>query len=390
MFLQEAEAKKILGGFGIALPRGGVADNGIAAGGVAAMLAADKLVVKALIRAGGRGLAGGIKFAKGAAEAGAATDALIGETLVTAQTGPKGEQVRSVYIEEALHFDASLYLSLLIDQRNARPTLMASIAGGVDFEDKARDAPQLVQKYALEPDGAHNPAALAAFLGNVGVGEAHVAAVCDVIGALVKAYFDTDARLIEINPLALMDDGSAVAIDAKMVLDDNALFRHPEFEALSHNLHLDPSELIAQRNEINFVKMDGDIGLVTNGAGLGLATYDMVVEGGGAPANFMDIRTTATSFQIARGIGLLIEDPAVNVLLVNIHGGGMTACDLVVGSLGFAYQRSERKPPIVFRVAGHNADWARRMIDKKDLPHQHATSMSDAVTLAVKLSKGAV
>lgn len=389
MFLQEAEAKKILGGFGIALPRGGVADNGIAGGGVAAMLATEKLVVKALIRAGGRGLAGGIKFADGAVQAGAATDALIGQTLVTAQTGPKGECVRSVYIEEALHFDTALFLSLLIDQRNARPTLMASIAGGMDFEENARKAPQLVQKYALERDGAHNPAELAAFLVNVGVEEAHIAAVCSVIEALVKAFFDTDARLIEINPLALMADGGAVAIDAKIVLDDNALFRHPEFEALSHNVHLDPSELIAQRNEINFVKMEGDIGLVTNGAGLGLATYDMVVEHGGAPANFMDIRTTATSFQIARGIGLLIEDPAVNVLLVNIHGGGMTACDLVVGSLGFAYQRSTRKPPIVFRVAGHNADWARRMMDDKDLPHHHAGSMTEAVAMAVKLSKEA-
>ena len=383
MYLHEAQAKALLAQHGIAIPPGHVARDAEEAEHHAKALGAERVAVKALIHAGGRGLAGGVRFAASPQEAADHAGAMIGDALVTSQTRSAGEVVNEVYVEEALEFDRSLYLSMIVDQRRAVPVLLAASEGGVHFEEKAAAAPAMVQKYPFAVDGSHNPAALASFLDMVGVPESHSVAVRGTIETMARVFIDADATLIEINPLALMPDGSAMAVDAKVVLDGNALFRHPEFEPLRDTARSDERELVAQANEINFVRMDGDIGLVVNGAGLGLATHDMVIAGGGKPANFMDIRTMATPEQIAVGIRLLLDDPNVRVLLVNVHGGGMTTCDRISEALALALDGAEREVPVIFRVAGQNAAEAREAVRGLSVPCTVSDNMTEAVRLAV-------
>jgi len=301
MYLREAQAKGIIAQYGIPIPEGRVARSADEARDCAQEITAEGYTIKALIHAGGRGLAGGVSFADTPDEAAMAAHKLLGKKLVTEQTGEHGEQVDEVYVEATLDFEAELYLALVIDQRTALPTILGSLHGGVNFEERATADPTIVVTLPMSPEGVLDDKARVAFLTVLDANRGVEA----VVDSMIRTYLETDAILIEINPLAVTGD-RAVAIDAKIVLDGNALFRHPEMEALADDTHTDASELIARENEINFVKMGGDIGLVVNGAGLGLATHDMVVEAGGSPANFMDIRTTATSFQIAKGIGLLL------------------------------------------------------------------------------------
>lgn len=383
MYLHEAQAKALLGGYGIAVPEGRIATSAAEAAEHMTALGAPRCAIKALIHAGGRGLAGGVRFADTPEEAASIAQDMLGSILVTHQTRSKGERIDEVYIERALAFDTALYLSLIVDQRRATPCLLASPDGGVDFEAKAQSAPQMVHKYPFGIDGGHNPAALTAFLANLGVDDAHCAAVREVIEGMVRAFLECDASLIEINPLALKPGGRAVAVDAKMILDGNALFRHPEFEKYRDTARVDETEMVAQQNEINFVKMDGDIGLVVNGAGLGLATHDMVIEAGGKPANFMDIRTMATASQISKGIGILFDDPGVRVVLVNVHGGGMTTCDRISEAIRIAAETADRTVPVIFRVAGQNAEDAREMMRALPLSVTIAPTMADAVRTAV-------
>jgi len=382
MFLHEAQAKDLLAAYGIPLPGGLVACTPDEAGRHAAALD-GAVAVKALIHAGGRGLAGGVRFAATPEEAVLCAEDMLGRALVTAQTRSRGEVVDEIYIERALDFSRSLYLSIIVDQRRAVPTLIAAAEGGTAFEQRAMDAPAMVQKYPLGADGGHNPAALAAFLDMLGVPEKAAPAVLDVVEALIRVFMENDATLIEVNPLALMDNHTAVAVDAKIVLDGNALFRHPDLGALRDTARTDETELLAQANEINFVRMDGAIGLVVNGAGLGLATHDMVIEAGGRPANFMDIRTMATAGQIATGIGILLDDPGVRVLLVNVHGGGMTTCDRISDALALAMQTRDRPVPVIFRVAGQNAQAAREAVRALPNPCIIPDTMSEAVRRAV-------
>ena len=382
MYLHEAHAKELLARYGIPLPEGQLARTPEDAADHASGFDGP-VAVRALIHAGGRGLAGGVRMAQTPEEARAHASAMLGTNLVTAQTRSKGETVHEVYIERALAFPRSLYLSLIIDQRRAVPTLLAAAEGGMDLEEHAAAAPAMIQKYPLAADGSHNPAALAAFLDMLGVPDSHAGAVLAVTEGLIRAFIDNDATLIEVNPLALMEDGTATAIDAKIILDGNALFRHPDLAALGDTARADAVETLAQENEINFVRMDGEIGLVVNGAGLGLATHDMVIEAGGRPANFMDIRTMATAGQIATGISLLLDDPSVRVLLVNVHGGGMTTCDRISDALALAMEGRDRPVPIIFRVAGQNAAQARAAVEALPAPCMIPDDMTEAVRLAV-------
>lgn len=382
MYLHEAHAKDLLARYGIPLPEGQIARSPEEAADYATALGGP-VAVKALIHAGGRGLAGGVHIAQTPREARDHAAAMIGTSLVTAQTRSKGEIVHEVYIERALDFPRSLYLSLIIDQRRAVPILLAAAEGGTYLEEYAATAPAMIQKYPLAADGSHNPAALAAFLDMLGVPESHSGAVLTIIESLIRAFIDSDATLIEVNPLALLEDGTATAIDAKIILDDNALFRHPDLAAYGDTARADAVETLAQQNEINFVRMDGEIGLVVNGAGLGLATHDMVIEAGGRPANFMDIRTMATAQQIATGIGLLLDDPGVRVLLVNVHGGGMTTCDRISDALVLAMKGRRNPAPVIFRVAGQNAAEARAAVEALSARCMIPGDMTEAVRLAV-------
>ena len=324
MFLSEHRAKEILGQHRVLIPEGETADSAAAAEQIARGLPCSRYAVKAQIPAGGRGLAGGVRIAATPGEARRVAGALLGTRLVTEQTGPTGERVDHVRVEVAVSARRSLYLAVAIDESRARPVLLGAAEGGVEFEARLRQEPHLLELLELSLDGSADAAGLDGFLSQLRVGEKEAEGLRKLVDKLVQATLQSDALLVEINPLALTTDGDWVAVDAKMVLDGNAVYRHPEFEPLVYEANRDERERVARENEINFLKMDGDIGLVVNGAGLGLATTDMVIEAGGRPANFMDIRTTATSFQIAGGVRLLLEDPAVKVILVNVHGGGMT------------------------------------------------------------------
>lgn len=390
MYLPEYQAKEILARYGGRIPEGAVARSPDEAEARARALRCEKYVVKAQILAGARGPAGGVKAAATPSGVRDAAEALMAAPLVTAQTGPDGAAVERVYVEAAVDDRRSIYLALVVDEHEGVATLIGAREGGTAFERRARRDPGILETLPLPADGDLEGIDLAGFLGRLGLEGAAAGSAGELAAAAVRAGFAYDALLVEINPVAIGKTGEAVAVDAKMVIDDNALYRHPELEQLVGEAQRDPIERIARENDINFVKMPGNIGLVVNGAGLGLATHDMVFDAGGRPANFMDIRTTATSFQIARGVQILLDDPDVTVILVNIHGGGMTACDTIAEAMGFAYSRAKRRVPIVFRAAGQNAAWAASIMKDRRLPFETAPDMTAAVARAVALAGGRV
>jgi len=383
MYVSEYQAKEILARYGVSVPDGGLARTPDEAEARARALSCPRFVVKAQILAGGRGLAGGVKFAATPSGVRDAAEALLGQRLVTEQTGPDGEEVKRVYVEAGVDDRRSVYLALAVDEAAAAPVLLGAGEGGVAFEVKARADPGLLTSLTLPADGTLEGVDIAGFLAEIGLDGSAADSAAALVRGMVRAAFENDALLVEINPLAIGPDGQAVAIDAKMVIDDNALYRHPEFESMARDAWRNDDERIARENEINFVKMPGNIGVVVNGAGLGLATNDMLVDAGGRPANFMDIRTTATSLQVARGIDVLLQDPKVTVILVNVHGGGMTVCDTVAEGISFAYARAARKVPIVFRAAGQNAAWALTIMKDRRLPFERVDGIGQAAARAV-------
>ncbi len=381
MNLSEYRSKELLAQYGVPIPGGRFAASGEEAEARCREIDARKYVVKAQINAGGRGLAGGIKFAATPSAVRSEAQALLGAKLVTEQTGSTGEVVRGVYVEAAVDISESFYVALMLDPATAEPVLLASTQGGVAFEGAARKNPDIVESLALTAE-----ADIAGFLDRLGFPDAQKAA--QLVDGLREAFLKNDMTLAEINPLVPDGAGGWLAVDAKVSLDGNALFRHPELEALIADQGLTVAERVAQENEINLVKLDGNIGVVVNGAGLGLVTNDMLVEAGGKPANFMDIRTTATSFHIAKGVELLLDDPSVKIILVNVHGGGMTVCDTVAEGIAFAYSRSKRSLPIVARFAGQSAEWAHKILKDRYLPAEEVPTIGKAVQRAVELAGG--
>lgn len=379
MILSEYKSKELISQYGVAIPEGRVASSGAEAEQRCREIRATKFVVKAQIDAGGRGLAGGIEFAATPSSVRHEADAMLGKSLVTAQTNSGGQVVKEVYVEAAVDIVASSFVAIVLDPASAISTLLASAKGGVEFEQMARMDPDVVSSLPLGDDGD-----VAGFLFSLGFQNPQGAA--EIVAKAHKAFVANDMALLEINPFAMTVTGEWLAVDAKVALDGSAMFRHPELETLANDQTLSRAERTAQENEINLVKLDGDIGVVVNGAGLGLATNDMLTDAGGRPANFMDIRTTATSFQIARGVELLLEDPAVKVLLLNVHGGGMTVCDTVAEGVAFAYSRSDRKLPIVSRLAGTNAEWAQKILADRLLPVTACATMGEAVRTAVSIA----
>lgn len=388
MFLSEYQAKEILQQYGLPVPSARMASSAEEAETQARSLDCRKYVVKAQIAAGARGLAGGVKFAATPSAVGTAARSLIGTRLVTEQTAAEGEIVHQVLVEAAIDIAQSFYLAVVVSQETARPTLLMSAEGGEDFEDKVRAGEGRVDQLTLGAKGELPEGGLDELFAKAGVPHERRDEFARIVGVLLEAFFENDVLLLEINPLVVSKQESVVALDAKMVVDDNAMHRHPELADLADSRPLTPVERVAKDNEINFVKLDGNIGVVVNGAGLGLATNDLIVELGGRPANFMDIRTTATSFQIANGVSLLLRDPEVKAILVNIHGGGMTVCDTIAEGISFAYSKSDRRPPIVYRAAGQNARWSETVMKDRRLPFETRDTMTEAVRRAVELAGG--
>lgn len=387
MNLHEFQAKELLGRYGVPAPQGFVAESAEAAERAARSLPGNRFAVKAQVHAGGRGRAGGIRLVGSPAEARAAAQELLGQRLVTGQTGPEGRKVGQVYVEEAIEAERVLYLAVMVDREKGKVALLGAEEGGEDIEERAAADPSIVVTACVDMDGADNAEACKAFAKRLNLSGAAAARGAELFQALITAFADLDASLIEINPLAARPRGEFVALDVKMVLDDNAMFRRPGLKGLHDRDELDPIELRAQANEINYVRMEGDIGVVVNGAGLALATHDMLIDAGGAPANFMDIRTTATSADIASGFDLLLENPNVRVVLVNVHGGGLQRCDTIAEGIGISLKRNSRELPIVLRFAGNNADYGRILLENYGIAYIEAQDMGDAVERAVALVK---
>lgn len=383
MYIHEYQAKAILARYGLPLPQGELVETAEAASAVAARLPGRRWAVKAQILAGGRGRAGGVRIVEEPETARQVAQKLLGQRMVTARTVSGGSVVRRLYVEEAVEHDRGLYAAILVDQASGRVALIGARSGGEDIEERTARDPALIQKALADPLHGFAQADLAVFARSLALEGALAERSIDVFARLYRAFVDLDASLIEINPLAITPQRDLTALDVKMAFDDNALFRHPELAALRDPAETDPVELEAQRYEINYVKLEGNIGLVANGAGLGLATLDMVKDAGGAPANFMDIRPEATSTKIATGLALLLANPNVQALLVNLYGGGLLTCDTVAEGLALALRRSPRKPAIIFRAAGSNADLAYARLRNYGIPHIAAADMMEAVDAAV-------
>ena len=383
MELHEFQAKSLLTRYAIPSPPGAVATTAREAALAARELGPAPVVVKAQIRAGDRAAAGGIRMAA-PADAESAAAELLGRRLVTRQTGPAGQVVRRVLVEAHVGSARELCLAMTVDADGAL-TLIGG-PGGSGIEQRAASGAAGLETLALSSRGEIRQGDIAGFCTRLGLDGRQAGRCQDIIRGMHRAFVELDASLIEINPLAVTTS-DVVALDAKIVLDDNALFRHSDLAGLQDE-DIDPVERKAQRHQINFLGMDGDIGVVVNGAGLALATLDMIGAAGGRPANFMDIRTTARSLDIAEGIGLVLDNPRARVLLVNVYGGGMQPCDTIIEGLGIAARRKGKCLPVVMRLTGNNEDVARLRLANFKLPAVECADMGQAVTRAVAIAQG--
>jgi succinyl-CoA synthetase beta subunit len=386
MHLHEFLAKELLSRRGVAIAMGRVAGSPEDAERVAQAMSKARYAVKAQVLAGDRLGGGGIKFAENPAKVRAAAAAMLGRPLITRQTGPRGETVRWVYVEEAITPLANLYVAAALDRAAGEIVLLGSSAP-VDDSDPTgvRDRGQL-KRVPLRIVGQTATGDFANLARDIAPATADVGELAKLLRLLANTLIELDATLIEINPLTLTADGRFIAVDAKMTVDDNALLRHPDLAALRQadaNVDGDPEEIAADRRHINYIALDGDIGVVVNGAGLALATLDSLADAGGRPANFMDVRTTATTLDIAFAFGLVLSNRAVRAVLVNVHGGGMQRCDTIAEGIGIAMRRSGRTLPLIVRLAGNNADFARQRLKSFGIGFVEGASIADAARRAV-------
>lgn len=390
MNLLEFQAKELFSRFGIATPTGRLADNAADAERIATRLGFDRFVIKAQIGAGDRASSGGVRFAASPQGVRATADLMLNETLVTSQTGTAGERPRWVLIEEAIDPRQSNYAAVALDRQRGEVALLTSAAGGTDLELRAARDATLIDRTPLQLTSAGAEGDFEGAARRLGLDGTAATAAATLFRALARIAVEVDATLVEINPLALTHDDQFVALDAKLVIDDNALFRQPALAALRAATQIeqgDPEALAADSHQLNYQRMDGDIGVVVNGAGLALATLDLLTERGGKPANFMDIRTTASSLDVAYGFELIVSNPRVKVVLINVHGGGMQRCDTIAEGVGVALRRAGRHLPVVVRFAGNNADFALTRLKSYGVAFEEGTDMDDAVARAVAISR---
>jgi len=383
--IHEYQAKKILAQFGVPIPRGEVASNPHEVYDIAGRLGGT-VVVKAQIHAGGRGKGGGVKLAKDPSEAEAIAQQMFGMKLVTHQTGPEGRTVRRVLIEEGLRIKKEYYVGIVIDRASQRPVFMTSTEGGMDIEKVAAETPHLIHKEYIDPTAgfqAFNARRLAFGLGLTGdlLGPA-----AKVMSALYRAFESTDASLLEINPFLLTEDGKLIALDAKINLDDNALYRHKEYAELRDYNEEDPLEIRASRYGINYIRLDGNIGCMVNGAGLAMATMDIIKIAGGTPANFLDVGGGATAEQVRNAFQILLGDKNVKAVLINIFGGIMR-CDIVASGVVEAARSMGVTVPMVVRLEGTNVERGQEILKTSGLKFTVADGMKDAAEKVVALAK---
>ena len=392
MNIHEYQAKELLRGFGVAVLDGHVAwtpDEAVAA---AAKLPGPVHVVKAQIHAGGRGAGhfagdpagkGGVRLARSAEEVRAAAEAMLGHVLVTKQTGPAGRRVHRVYIESGCDIARELYLSLLVDRAAARIAVIASTEGGMEIEQVAATQPDKITRIAIDPATGLSPFHARRLAYALGLAGKQVAAFGRFVDGMYHAFTALDCAIVEVNPLVVTGAGDVVALDAKVSFDDNALFRHPELEKLQDEAEEDPKELEAARHSLNYVTLDGTIGCMVNGAGLAMATMDIIKLYGGSPANFLDVGGGATKERVTAAFKIILSDPHVEGILVNIFGGIMR-CDVIAEGVVAAAHEVSLNVPLVVRLEGTNVDLGKAILAKSNLPIIAADNLADAAEKVVR------
>ena len=397
MNIHEYQAKQLLAKFGVAVPRGGVAYTPPEAETVANDLGGPVWVVKSQIHAGGRGAGrfadnpdgkGGVRVVTSMDEVKESVGEMLGHVLVTKQTGPTGKEVKRVYIEEGCDIARELYLSMLVDRSTSRVTLMASTEGGMEIEEVAEATPEKILKVSIDPATGMLPFHARQLAFGLGLEGKQVGTATKFMLALYDAFIKLDASMMEINPLVVTGDGGIIALDAKMNFDDNALFRHKDVEELRDEDEEDPAELEAARHELNYIKLDGNIGCMVNGAGLAMSTMDIIKLYGGDPANFLDVGGGATKERVTTAFKLILSDPNVEGILVNIFGGIMR-CDVIAEGVVAAAREVSLNVPLVVRLEGTNVELGKKILDESGLAIVSADDLADAAEKIVKAVKEA-
>jgi succinyl-CoA synthetase beta subunit len=387
MKIHEYQAKAILARHAVPVPRGELASSAQEAGEIARRLGGEVVVVKAQIHAGGRGKAGGVKVVKTSDEAEKVAGALLGQTLVTYQTGPTGQVVGRLLIEEGLAIDRELYLSMLVDRVSQKIVMMVSAEGGVEIEEVAAKTPEKIHKEFIVPGIGLQPYQARKLAFALGLHGAQVGKATSMMLALYNAFVATDASMLEINPLITTKAGDLLALDAKINFDDNALYRHPDLRDLRDLAEEDPLEVEASKFSLNYIRLDGDIGCMVNGAGLAMATMDIIKLAGGMPANFLDVGGGANADQIRNAFKILMSDKNVKAVLINIFGG-ILRCDVLAQGVIAAVTELGVPVPIVIRMKGTNVEEGKRMLADSGLNFTTADTMGEAADRVVALAGG--
>jgi succinyl-CoA synthetase beta subunit len=391
MKIHEYQAKAILKKYGVAVPRGSMATTREEAEAAAKALfdaGANGVVVKAQIHAGGRGKGGGVKIAKSLAEASELAGKILGMTLITHQTGPEGRVVRRLLMEETLPIEKELYLGILLDRAEGKPVFMASAAGGMDIEQVAAERPDEILKQYIDPGMGLEPFQARKIAFSLGLKGTQLSAAVPFLTSLYRAFLDSDASLVEINPFVSCTDGRLFALDAKLTFDDNALFRHADLRELRDITEEDPLEVEASKYTLNYIKLDGNVGCMVNGAGLAMATMDIIKYAGGMPANFLDVGGGANSEQVAHAFEILLSDKNVRAVLINIFGGILRVDTLATGVVEAA-KKTHLTLPVVLRLEGTNAQEGKKILMESGLNFIVAETMKDAADKVVAAAKGA-
>jgi succinyl-CoA synthetase beta subunit len=397
MNIHEYQAKSLLQKFGVAVPKGGVAYTPQEAEKVARGLPGPVYVVKSQIHAGGRGAGrfqdnpkgkGGVRVVKSPEDVAKNAADMLGHVLVTKQTGAKGREVKRVYVEEGCDIKRELYLGMLVDRKTARVTVMASTEGGMEIEEVAASHPEKILKTAIDPVTGMQGFHARKLAYGLGLEGKQVAAATKFMLGMYQAFVSLDASVVEINPLVVTGSGEVLALDAKMNFDDNALFRHKEVEEMRDEAEEDPTELEATKHSLNYVKLDGNIGCMVNGAGLAMATMDIIKLYGGDPANFLDVGGGATKDRVTTAFKLILSDPNVEGILVNIFGGIMR-CDVIAEGIVAAAREVALHVPLVVRLEGTNVRLGKKILSESGLPILSADNLADAAEKVVKAVKEA-
>jgi succinyl-CoA synthetase beta subunit len=385
MKIHEYQAKAILARYGVTTPRGEVVFTKDEAREAAQRLKSHVAVVKAQIHAGGRGKGGGVKLARSADEAAELASQILGMNLITVQTGPQGRIVKRLLIEEGLDIKRELYLGILIDRETERPVFIASGSGGMEIEQVAKDNPNAILRESIHPAVGLQPYQARKIAFGLGMTGEQTAAATPFFMSLYRAFIDTDASMVEINPCVITGDGKLVALDAKMTFDDNALFRHKDLRELRDLDEEDPLEVEASKYGLNYIKLEGTVACMVNGAGLAMATMDIIKYAGGSPANFLDVGGGASAEQVKNAFGILLSDPAVKAVFINIFGG-ILRCDVLATGVVAAAKDLDVKVPVVVRMEGTNVERGQQILRESGLNFTIADGMKDGAQKVVALA----